>query len=95
MGNETDWRLFPEDDEQFSGLTLHRWRFHAKFPGDHDHCTFCSAKFMDADEPPRPDDTHVIVHEGYTTEDDQQCICDQCFADFRERFSWKLSQDSN
>jgi hypothetical protein len=100
MTDEGDWRLsFGDEEQYYSGLTLFRRRFRGKYRGDHEHCALCLAKFMDADDPPYPGDTYVIVHEGYwtggTTGDEPYWICDQCFRDFHERFSWKVAQDSN
>ncbi len=94
MTDESDWRLHPGDEQYYSGLTLFRRRFRAKYTSDHDHCEFCWAKFMEEGDPPHPEDQHVMVHEGYATED-SIWICDQCFSDFYERFSWKVAQDSN
>jgi hypothetical protein len=92
MTDESDWRLLPGDEEYFSDLTLFRRRFTEQTHGDdHAHCEFCWAKFMEESRP-IGDDEHVIVREGYTTEDSQRWICDQCFRDFHERFSWKVSQ---
>ncbi len=52
---------------------------------------------MDENDPPHPEDTHVIFHEGYeivpewgATQGVRSWICDQCFRDFHERFAWKL-----
>jgi hypothetical protein len=97
MTDEDDWRLHPGDEEYYSGLTLYRRRFSERACGDdHTHCDFCWAKFMEESRPTHPEDTHTIVREGYTTEDNRSCwICDQCFNDFHERFSWKVAQDKN
>ncbi len=51
---------------------------------DHDHCTFCSAKFM---VPGTPD----TLHEGYTTKDNYHWVCPQCFEDFKEMFKWTVA----
>ena len=50
---------------------------------DHDHCEFCSAKFMVEDLPD-------ALHQGYATKDDYRWICERCFADFRDMFEWKV-----
>jgi hypothetical protein len=48
---------------------------------DHDHCAFCWEKFSR-----HPDD----LHEGYCTLDEYYWICESCFADFQEKFHWKV-----
>jgi hypothetical protein len=68
---------------------------------EHDHCEFCSAKFID----PAFSDAHAAMYrgdptlrtEGYAAldtgprrEDDYHWICETCFEDFRDRFSWKV-----
>jgi hypothetical protein len=97
MSHDDDWRLEGWDEQDVSGLTVVRRRFRARFPNDHEHCEFCWAKFMDENDPPHPEDTHVIFHEGYeivpewgATQGVRSWICDQCFRDFHERFAWKL-----
>ncbi len=94
MTDESDWRLLRGGEEYYSGLTLFRRRFCGRYPGDHQHCDFCWAKFMDERDPPYPGDEHVIVHEGYSPEDNVCWVCDQCFADFHVRFSWTVAPDS-
>jgi hypothetical protein len=95
MTDESDWRLpFGDEDQYYSGLSLCRRRFRGKYPGDHEHCEFCWAKFLDEGDSPHPEDTHVIVHEGCANEGNDIWICDSCFSDFHERFSWKVLQNS-
>ena len=50
---------------------------------DHDHCSFCSEKLMDVDEPD-------VLRYGYSTEDQYHWICENCFEDFKERFCWDV-----
>ena len=46
---------------------------------------------MDKDDPAYLNTaTHPVMELGYATEDSRIWICDQCFADFHERFSWKI-----
>jgi hypothetical protein len=76
-----DWRL--QGQERFLiGATLSRKKY-KKYRSDweHDHCEFCSKKFSE-----QPDDTN----EGYVTPDGYHWICDECFADFKDRFKWKV-----
>jgi hypothetical protein len=84
-----DWRLQGQE-RYLTGVTLvHRaWRQTRPNWRNHDHCAFCWATIADHDGP-------GILREGWTTLDDYHWICDQCFADFRERFSWQIADDSN
>jgi hypothetical protein len=81
---ESDWRLQGQE-RYLQGITLvhRRYRQNAKNPKwDHDHCEFCSAEFALT----APD----ALREGYASEDDYRWICAKCFADFRDRFAWKV-----
>jgi hypothetical protein len=91
MADEDDWRLGFGQEKFLTGVALYRKKFAEELYGDdHAHCEFCWAKFMQESRPAHPQDTHVIVREGYTTADNRCWICDQCFNDFRSRFAWKL-----
>jgi hypothetical protein len=77
-----DWRL-TNQEQYLRGVTLYRRRYTSHRPGwDHDHCSFCWAKFSES----LPD----AFREGWTTSDGYYWICDQCFQDFRDRFEWTL-----
>jgi hypothetical protein len=76
-----DWRL--RGQEKFlKGLTFFWTRYVPYREGwDHDHCEFCTRKFM--------------VHggdftEGYTTANHYRWICNDCFEDFKADFEWKV-----
>jgi hypothetical protein len=82
---ESDWRLRGQE-QYLQGVTLVRrkYRRYAENPDwEHDHCEFCSAKFM-------VEDHAAALHEGYATLDDYHWICATCFEAFRESFSWSL-----
>jgi hypothetical protein len=85
MSDSSDWRL--QGQERFlKGVDLCRraYRRYTKNPDwDHDHCSFCWAKFSVEDQPD-------AVHEGYCTLDEYRWICDECFEDFKERFGWRV-----
>ena len=85
LADETDWRLTGQE-KYLSGASLCSRRFSRPVDGDHAHCEFCWAKFMDEDHPADPE----ILHDGYVTGDSDRWVCDNCFADFRERFLWTL-----
>lgn len=88
--DEDDWRL--QGQEQYlQGVTLVRREYRRYAPNaewDHDHCAFCSAKFMVEDHPD-------VLHEGYATLDDYHWICPTCFESFREKFCWALAESAD
>jgi hypothetical protein len=95
MAEKEDWRLRPGDDELYTGMIFALQKFRAKYPGDHEHCDFCSGEFMDkSDQFYLNTDEHPVMEEGYEAQDKSSFICAQCFHDFRERFGWKLATDS-
>ena len=86
MVDPNDWRLQGQE-RYLRGLELwHRpYRRYPKKPSwDHDHCSFCWAKFMVEDVPD-------VLHEGYCTLDDYHWICGKCFDDFKELFGWRVA----
>ncbi len=79
----SDWRL-TNQMKYLKGVNLVFKPYKMKSEKwDHDHCEFCSAKFM---EPP-----HEALYEGYTTEDNYRWICKDCFNDFKDLFEWKVN----
>jgi hypothetical protein len=83
-GTEPDWRL-TDQETYLSGVTLARREWTPNRPDwDHDHCSFCWAKFgrgADAE-----------LRQGWTTHDEYYWICDRCFDDFRGRFNWIVAE---
>ena len=81
--DDNDWRLGGQD-QYLKGVTLLKRTYSRYREGwDHDHCAFCWAKFMDGSG-------LGVEHAGYTTLDEKHWVCRTCFADFRERFAWKV-----
>lgn len=79
-----DWRLMGQE-KYLMRVTVYRRRWKApSAEWDHDHCTFCWAKFMEA-----PD----ALREGYTTAEGEHWICLRCFKDFRDRFGWTVGTE--
>jgi len=79
-----DWRL-RRQERYLQGATFSRKKYAKRSERwDHDHCEFCWATFSE-----REGD----LHEGYVTADDYRWVCDECFADFKERFAWKLGEE--
>jgi hypothetical protein len=86
MVEDNDWRI-TNQAKYLHGVTV-QYRCYQKpnAEWDHEHCSFCWAKFMDeADLHAQPD----ALHEGYLTEDNHW-ICTTCFNDFREQFDWHV-----
>jgi hypothetical protein len=83
--NKPDWRLQGQEKYLLGVTLIHcRYRQYPKNPKwDHDHCEFCWSTFMVEVLP----DT---LQQGYATEDDYRWICEQCFADFKDVFAWKV-----
>jgi hypothetical protein len=83
-----DWRRTGQE-RTLLGVTLERRDYEPYRPGwDHEHCSFCWAKFV----PPGVEsgDPKALAR-GYVTQDDQW-ICDRCFADFRDEFEWTVRE---
>jgi hypothetical protein len=87
MRQPNDWRLMNQE-RYLKGATL-IWRpYHPASPdNDHDHCEFCTAKFMVADGP-------EILHQGYSTPDGYRWICESCFNDFLDLFAWEVKNEA-
>ncbi len=69
MTNDDDWRLMGQE-KYLKGVTLSFQTYRCLRPDwDHDHCEFCSAKFMEADLPD-------ILREGYTTDTSMHFVTD-------------------
>jgi len=85
MVDDNDWRLQGQD-AYLTGATFYKRRWTQTRPNwDHDHSEFCQAKFAAYDSPD-------ILRDGYTDASEYRWICEPCFRDFRERFSWKLAE---
>lgn len=87
MADDIDWRL--QGQERYLHRAVLRRRLYRPDPEkpdrDHDHCEFCWAKFIVEILPD-------VLHTGYCTEAKDRWICDQCFADFSDRFQWTVSE---
>jgi hypothetical protein len=95
MPDGKDWRL-TKQSRYLQGVQVRFKRYQKPRPEwDHDHCSFCWAKFMETDDPnAKPD----CLHEGYATvargqwKDDYHWICATCFDDFQMQFEWKVAE---
>jgi hypothetical protein len=78
-----DWRLMGQE-KYLQGVKLY-WRQYTRHSEtwDHDHCSFCGAKFMVEDYPD-------VLHVGYATDDQYHWVCEDCFEDFKDRFQWEV-----
>lgn len=79
MIKENDWRLQGQMKYLYE-VELKKRNFDPKYPGDHDHCEFCTKKFM------YPSDTGYCFLNSANT---YSWICEACFEDFMEMFKWK------
>ena len=76
--DESDWRLSGQE-RYLKGVALVHCQYHrnAKNPTwDHDHCAFCSVKFMVEDYP-------GVLRMGYSTTDDYHWICENMLRGFQ------------
>jgi len=99
-GASDDWRL-TNQESYLARVALVRKRYRAKSEqSEHEHCSFCWAKFMDPEFSPEHarimKEDGEILSEGYATTadhpdgEDYWWICEPCFLDFRERFGWQV-----
>lgn len=86
MREENDWRL--QGQEKYlkgAKLVFKAYRQYPQKPNrDHDHCSFCWAKFSL--------DERIVdrLQQGYATLDDRRWICPTCFEDFKDLFEWEV-----
>lgn len=77
-----DWRL-TNQDEYLLGVKLIRKKYEKSLL-HHEHCEFCWTEISGYSG---------ALHEGYCTLDGYHWICEQCYHDFKEYFSWTLGDD--
>lgn len=95
---EDDWRRMGQESALPPGTHLVRRTYDAPRPGwDHDHCSFCFAKFVSRDAANVLAELDVRT-EGYTTTDAHErganfeWVCLECFDDFAEEFGWVVEE---
>jgi hypothetical protein len=100
MTDEDDWRLQGQET-YLRGAIWVRKRYRVRSHSwEHDHCSFCWAKFMDP-EFSTASRAFIDVHpevliEGYASaqghprEVDYYWVCEECFAAFSDRFAWSV-----
>ena len=90
MIEKDDWRLTAGpvlgNEEKLKNIPLYYIPFQPLSENwDHEHCTFCWAKFYLHEE---------CLQEGYCTRPqnsrDADWICPECYEDFKEMFGWKV-----
>jgi hypothetical protein len=91
---DDDWRL--QGQERFlQGASFVRKPYRASSDTwEHDHCDFCTRKFVESATGQSDDvatEGYAAIGRGPNGEDDYYWVCDECFADFRERFEWKVA----
>ena len=83
MIEENDWRLRGQE-EYMKDLKFKYISFTAKKGGSlHAHCEFCWHKFMEYHE-----NFEESSNEGYCSIDEKYWVCNECFEDFKDVFSW-------
>lgn len=83
MHADSDWRLHGQERWLPKGAVWFRRPYAPANPAnDHDHCEFCTAKFMVGG-------AYGTLAEGYADAEGQRWICAECFQDFRGRFEWR------
>jgi hypothetical protein len=86
MEEEKDWRLTGQERYLMGRILVRKTYISPRADWDHDHCAFCWAKFMRNGEA-------GTCQEGYVTEDNQCWICLRCFADFKNKFQWTVTEN--
>ena len=79
---EDDWRLNGQE-AYLANKALGKFIFHADDECDHGLCAFCWTKISEQENDP---------HVGYATLDGMHVICEECYADFKERFRWTIEK---
>ncbi len=80
INNDNDWRLQKQEKYLF-GVKLSKKKYQKYSENwDHDHCEFCSVKFIETKS----------FKEYYATEDNYYWICEPYFNDFKHKFNWKV-----
>jgi hypothetical protein len=84
MVENNDWRLTTQLN-YLKGVAL-EWREYTTYSPawEHDHCSFCWAKFMEAGK-------GGDLAAGYCTADQYHWVCQSCFNDFRAMFEWQIA----
>jgi hypothetical protein len=83
LPSNNDWRL--QGQERYL-MNVKLYKREYDMPSerwDHDHCTFCFEKFSENEG-----DLHV----GYYVPKGRHWICEPCFEDFKDLFSFKLER---
>ena len=90
-----DWRLMGQERYLQGARFVHKPYRAWSESWEHDHCDFCTRKFV---ERGRVDVDTEAVSDGYAAvgrgpegQDDYYWVCDECFADFRDRFGWAVT----
>lgn len=84
MNQETDWRLQNQEAYLSNLVWEKKGYFRFREGWDHDHCEFCGVKFSVEAK------CKGSISHGYMAKQGYYWICEQCFLDFQEQFSWKL-----
>lgn len=82
---KSDWRLMNQERYLMKKtLYFHKYQKYSE-KWEHDHCDFCSKKFMENCE-----NIDFCTTSGYSTVDNYHWICSDCYEDFMEIFEWTI-----
>jgi hypothetical protein len=91
---DDDWRLIGQERFLHGATFVHKPYRAWSATWEHDHCDFCTRKFVE-DASGHSEDVatagYAALGRGPDGRDDYYWVCDDCFADFRGRFDWKLA----
>lgn len=80
---ENDWRITDQEDYLMKvKLKKHSYKRYSE-TWDHEHCCFCWEKFSENEK-----DGLTC---GYSTLDEENWICEECFNDFKDMFEWEVT----
>ena len=82
--HKNDWRLQGQEKYLQGKMLVFKNYADRKIKTDHDHCEFCSCKFSDT--------VLDSLKIGYATKDNYYWICEECFANFEEKFNWTVEK---
>ena len=81
MLEKNDWRLLNQQEYLIKAKLKKAEYIKSSEKWDHDHCAFCWDKFSENKED---------LTQGYCTADQKYWICEECFNDFKEMFSFTI-----
>lgn len=84
MIEKDDWRLRGQEEYMQGIQFIYKSFVSSNDNSKHEHCEFCWHKFME-----QPEGVEDCSSEGYCSSDGKYWVCEECFEDFKNEFSWK------